>query len=205
MNCFLIISDREKAALYIDEYAKKNGVKKIYFNIYNDKIIVDTVRSIRKALSFKQNENKQIIILNNEITIEAQNALLKCIEELSEMTTIFIVSKPSETILPTIQSRCSVVKLNAKSDFTDKRIDINEGIFAAIESIDDGKTSPEEQLFQVNEFLRNILLDENANIKDRSSAYYSLKKILKLSPMVLNNNVQARIVIEKALLKSFIF
>lgn len=76
-------------------------------------IKIDTVRTIIKfaylAPSFS---TKKVIIIDeaDKMTIEAQNALLKTLEEPPSSTIIIIVTSKQNLLLPTIVSRCSSVK-----------------------------------------------------------------------------------------------
>ena len=81
----------------------------------DDKSIgIKKVRILKKKISRKpfQQKYKIIFIKNAEsLTIEAQNALLKTLEE-PPSHTIIILSVPCETsLLPTIQSRCRIFHL----------------------------------------------------------------------------------------------
>lgn len=203
MNCFLLKASRNNGATYISEYAITNTIPEVNIVTYNEKIIVDTVREIRRALSFRLRENeRKIVILNNEITIEAQNALLKCLEELSEHITIFIVSESHETILPTIASRCAVVSLYEKALPNEETLDIDGSPWKLLDSLEDKSDLVETQLLSICNRFRNTLLSSDSSEKEKAYAYESLKKILKHTPLVINNNVQLKIVLEKILLEN---
>lgn len=66
---------------------------------------------------------KVFLLIADTITSEAQNALLKTLEEPSYDTHFFIFTKRLETFLPTIISRCRVVDLN-KSFFDQELVDL---------------------------------------------------------------------------------
>lgn len=97
------------------------GVKenKIYIDIVEyrtdkESFGVNYVREIINEANKKpyEYEKKIIIIYNGEkLTIQAQNALLKTIEEPPNGVFIIITSSNSEAILDTIKSRCQIYKL----------------------------------------------------------------------------------------------
>lgn len=51
----------------------------------------------------------------NLLTIPAQNALLKMLEEPPENTNFYLTCKAASTLLPTIRSRCQTITLNSPS------------------------------------------------------------------------------------------
>ena len=90
---------------------------------------VDDVRNIVNEISKKPYEgDKKVLILYrcDKMTIQAQNALLKTIEEPPKGVYLILLSDSLETILDTIQSRCQVYKLTplSKEDILEY-IDIN--------------------------------------------------------------------------------
>lgn len=75
---------------------------------------VDDVRNIINEVSKKPYEgDKKVIILYkcDKLTIQAQNALLKTIEEPPKGVYLILLSDSSEIILDTIKSRCQIYKL----------------------------------------------------------------------------------------------
>ena len=75
---------------------------------------VDDVREIIDEVNKKPFEgDKKVIIIHqgNKLTIQAQNALLKTIEEPPTEVYIIILCESLELILDTIKSRCEIYKL----------------------------------------------------------------------------------------------
>lgn len=75
---------------------------------------VDDVRNIIEEVSKKPYEgDKKVIIIHegDKLTIQAQNALLKTIEEPPKGVFIILLSESLELLLDTIKSRCQVYKL----------------------------------------------------------------------------------------------
>ncbi len=61
--------------------------------------------------------NKKIFILAfNTMTSEAQNALLKTIEEPTEDTHFFFVTRTKETLIPTLRSRMQILSIEGAHD-----------------------------------------------------------------------------------------
>jgi DNA polymerase III, gamma/tau subunits len=99
----------------------KNEIKEYidiieFRSLKNKKSIgVDDIRRIIEEVSKKPFEgDKKVIIIYDgaNLTIQAQNAFLKTIEEPPKGVFIFILCENSEMILDTIKSRCQIHKLN---------------------------------------------------------------------------------------------
>ena len=77
------------------------------------------VRELEHGLRLKplNSEVKAVIVHPAELlTVEAQNALLKNLEETSDNTIIILTAPQVDFLLPTIVSRCQIIKLSSKSE-----------------------------------------------------------------------------------------
>lgn len=84
---------------------------------------VETVRDIKKSLFFMPNDgDRKAYIIDDaqKMTVQAQNALLKFIEEPPASVLFFIVADKKESLLPTVVSRTRIISL-APSDNADIR------------------------------------------------------------------------------------
>lgn len=82
---------------------------------------INEIRNLQHWLSFSpyQSDKKVVLISQAEkLTIEAQNAFLKSLEEPPENTLIILLSSTIDFLLPTIVSRCQIINLSAKSQVT---------------------------------------------------------------------------------------
>ena len=88
------------------------------FGIINpdgNSIKIDQIRELIKKVYEKPIiSNKKVFIINNSnlMNQEAQNCLLKTLEEPPEYITIILVSSNSNLFLPTVKSRCSKIIFN---------------------------------------------------------------------------------------------
>lgn len=76
---------------------------------------IDAVRPIAPLLSIRPVAGKRravIIRRAHTMTVEAQNALLKTLEEPPQEAIIILETDHPETLLPTILSRCHTIRLN---------------------------------------------------------------------------------------------
>lgn len=111
---------REEAVL---DLIQKQGPKTINNNpdvfLINQKgaIGINVVRQIKSWLAKKAYQEKTRLVLIHraqQLTTEAQNALLKTLEEPPPKTTIVLTVKNNHQLLPTITSRCQIIKLENK-------------------------------------------------------------------------------------------
>jgi len=85
---------------------------------------IDQIRKINNFLSQKpfSHQSKIIIILEAQnLNIESQNALLKILEEPGKDNYIILSTNKIKSILPTIISRCSTIKISEKSNIKIKK------------------------------------------------------------------------------------
>lgn len=131
---------------------------------------VDEVRELIAEVNKKPFEgNKKVIIIHegNKLTIQAQNALLKTIEEPPSGVFIIILCESLELILDTIKSRCQIYKLTplSKSEITEYIENIKgnatkEEILAALAYSEGVPGRAERFLIDSNlRNLRQLLLD----------------------------------------------
>lgn len=75
----------------------------------------EQIKDFQEFLSYKPNESKKkIVIINNSnlMTVSAQNTILKILEDPPAYALIIFISKNSNQLLETIQSRCQIIRFN---------------------------------------------------------------------------------------------
>lgn len=103
----------EKVFDFLDNRLQADRSDKSLFYQYDfNKFFVKDSRSITSQSQIKTPIGKKMIfvIYTNSITHQAQNALLKLLEEPSERTYFFIVLPRADNLLPTFVSRSIVIK-----------------------------------------------------------------------------------------------
>lgn len=115
MQTFLVVSQNKS---FIEDQIKKikQRLSVSPFNTYeifpNPSIGIEIVRDLQKNFIVKPlgEKNRLTVLYDMEkSTLEAQNALLKLLEEPPQNTYIILTSTSSETLLPTIVSRCQII------------------------------------------------------------------------------------------------
>jgi len=119
-HAYLVCSPRESGILHVKHVLAESGVQtegNPDIRVWNEESFsVDTARDIREATAKKPFGDKQVcIVAGNTFTVEAQNALLKTLEEPGEGTYIIIVTPHLGILLPTLLSRCVVLSVEGES------------------------------------------------------------------------------------------
>ena len=88
------------------------------------------IRNLQSDIVIKPHKKYKIYIIDKaeKMTLEAQNALLKTLEEPPEYAIIILVTNNKEGLLPTIRSRCEIVKFTPIPFIEIKNYLINQGI-----------------------------------------------------------------------------
>lgn len=164
-----------------DSFACGNCSSCIKFesNNHPDFVLIDTddgksikigqIRLIQEQISEKPIvSDKKVYIINNSdlMTVEAQNCLLKTLEEPPEYATIILILSNENKLLNTIKSRCTKIAFQKLSD--------NELIkWAKINNIDVNS----DLLTTCNGSISNLI-----NLKDNVESYQALNTILEAFP-----------------------
>ncbi|MCJ7740552.1 hypothetical protein MUP32_04535 [Candidatus Microgenomates bacterium] len=125
MQTFLVISSDDKFITgEVEKLKKKYAISA--FNLHeiipSPSIGIEEVRNIQKIFIVKPYGEKNRLVILREMekaTIEAQNALLKILEEPPNDTYLLLTCGNKENLLPTILSRCQLInQINAASDLS---------------------------------------------------------------------------------------
>lgn len=165
-----------------------------YHDIYVDSLGVESVKNLIKRAYNKPNEyDLQCIIVRTDfITHEAQNALLKVVEE-PPMSTRFVFVVPNDlVILPTLLSRLSFVTSsssnNLKNDFFD--------VFLS-QSYKDRINTIEKMIKDKNlTWQRNIKIGLIEYVK-RSKSVNNLKELEYISRWLLTRGASNKMLLEQ--------
>ena len=101
------------------EFDSNNNPDFIYVEPDNGSIKIGQIRNIQKKVSEKPiiSNNKVCIIDNADLmTTEAQNCLLKTLEEPPSYMTIILIGENENSFLTTIKSRCTIMRFQTLKD-----------------------------------------------------------------------------------------
>ncbi len=100
------------------EFARENFSCDEVISLDWPTLTVDKARELKQLLSLKSNTGLQCVcVVFLHITEEAQNALLKTVEELSANHKLLFFSESEVNILDTLKSRFFKVEINADTEF----------------------------------------------------------------------------------------
>ncbi|MFH1533482.1 MAG: hypothetical protein ABID64_00950 [Nitrospirota bacterium] len=137
------------------------------------------------------------------LTIEAQNALLKTLEEPPTHTKIYIESQSSSSLLPTILSRCQIIQLATKPvtshDSTILQLcDENLSIGKKISLLDEQISNKEEAKVWVTQAIHTL----HTNRKTLSTTtYVHFMQHLLTASQHLSANVSYKLAIDQIILQ----
>lgn len=214
MHSFLIAAlNKNESILYTSYLLKKREVDPLDISHYTfgKAIGIEDVRNIQKSALLKpfRGKTKAVVIDAYEnITLEAQNALLKILEEPPANTIIVIQIAKKELLLPTIISRCKVIILQQKE------IKLNEEELSKVNNdlniLLNGKTGDKLKIAQdiarnkdgkmwlekMATFIKEKMAKDNKN----SNLLNFLKELQKTYKTIQSTNVSQRTALENLFL-----
>lgn len=210
MHSFIISSKNKNLALEeINKIYKERKIDKFDVNFLESEkqIGIPDIRNFQKNAylkPFKSKEKLLVLLAINGITTEAQNALLKILEEPPLNTIIIMAVESTELILPTVLSRCEIIELKEKKEINEKENLIllesikKAGIGERLKIAEKLSKDKENILFILDELIqmlrKNLINDPNEeNIK-------KIKAFQKTYTIIKSTNVNQRLAIENLLL-----
>lgn len=191
MHSFLITGGTEKSRLQrAQDICLEHGVDPLDQKIYgnqpsneakskDEQTGIKLIRFIQQDLMLKPYAGKTKAVIIQEadlLSIPAQNALLKVLEEPPANTIIILTTKNRETLLGTMQSRCKIITQDSEIlHLTDQEI---SGFHSFLENLEDA--SPGKKL----KLIETVL-------KDADSSNY-LSKLIYYARGLLKTSVQNR-------------
>lgn len=102
----------ELATLLLDANHLENTPDCIRIKPDGNSIKIAQIRNLQSDIVIKPHKKYKIYIVDKaeKMTVEAQNALLKTLEEPPEYAIIILIANNKESLLPTIKSRCEIIK-----------------------------------------------------------------------------------------------
>lgn len=164
MHAHLIVSHDNSAGIKkAEEIAASNNSKIINYTLLK----IEDAKEIKKITKFSFSESTAIIINDiDSATNEALNAFLKNLEEPNTNLTYILIAKSIDSVLPTIVSRCEVIRIN-NSDLGDTK----DG---------NGVVNSNNEATNFMKLDLNDKLSFISNIKDRDEAKKFIENIIKL-------------------------
>ena len=167
-------SDKQKVYQFIEQFNKKNGGILIEFECRT----IEQVRELKQFVSLSVREHQSIFIPSiHEASEAAQNALLKTLEEPQEHVMFLLSTENEEKVLPTIRSRCEIIRVQSSED-TDSVAEFKNYL----------QMTPGEQLQIISK------------ISKREDAVIFLKGLIAGGRIVMQENTEVYPIVESALM-----
>lgn len=159
-------------------------------------IKVAQIRELQNVINIKPTFSKKSVYIIDDadlMTIEAQNSLLKTLEEPPEYAVIILIVHNERSILSTVKSRCVNIKFSKLSDkdikkyflkndlnFEDKNINVFKVLDGSLNNIDLIKDDYDE-LLKLTVFVINLKKNKVINFFQDASVFYdNHDKIIRL-------------------------
>lgn len=172
---------------------------------------IDEIKRLQKKLFLKpyKGQNKAVIIPQaHTLTTEAQNALLKVLEEPPLHTVIILTTEKKDALLPTIQSRCQIIDVKVPLTISpDARQQVEEDL-KEIDTMTIGKAlTLSEKLGKNKEevtawlttaiaILHESFSDSKVQKKDLMNTAQNIRKMQDLLILVTTTNANTRHALE---------
>jgi len=194
---------------FLKEFIEKHQIKKIIEIFPQTKqITINQIREVKKIAVYQEKEIFLILIHQfDKATLEAQNAFLKLLEEKSVNKFIILTAENLNKLLPTITSRCQIIRLG--KDKKEKEEEIDKEIIELINLTLSDKnlaflTHPlieEVNQQKAIEILKNIILYFKNDLLTKKKNIVSLiKESSRVLNLVENNNLNPQLAIDNFLI-----
>jgi len=120
-HAYLIESAPQSGERFLVNLFEKLGFNSLgnpdFYAFESDSFLVDDARLLNiRAQNKAFGERKIFVIKNSKLNREAQNALLKTLEEPTENTHFFILLPERDLLLPTLLSRLQIIRLHEEGE-----------------------------------------------------------------------------------------
>ena len=196
------------------------------------KIGISDLLEFKKFLSFKTSNSEKLAIINNAhlLTIEAQNSLLKVLEDDIKNIIVILILNDKRVLLPTILSRGISLKINEirlihPSFPEESRLDLWYNIDSKLKYIEDflrlpiydkliyaksltekiskenKSASVQEKENKVESFLKDLLLYQEKSLINKNSESIEIIRLIEDCLRKVKRNVNSRAILEYIILK----
>lgn len=214
MHSFLIISTNESLLQKgVDEICEQHHIHVLdRTSLVIEKAIgIEDIRNIQKNLSLtpiKSPLKAAIIFAADTMTIAAQNAFLKTLEEPPDHTLILLLARNKEAFLSTIISRCTIIdEKQTEKEIQPKEKEFYDTFFQSLPEMSIGEKLKYAEILGKNKenalssletairFAREYMLQTN----QKEWPVY-IRRLQKAHALLSNTNANPRIALEHMLL-----
>lgn len=226
MSSFIIVSkDLDKRREYLHMFYKKHQIDNVDVTVVSfdnsvkqnmQSIGIEEIKLMQKKVFLKpiKSKTKAVVLDDAELlTTEAQNALLKILEEPPDNTLIVLATNSKDNLLPTIISRCFLIDLGhdqliiSEKEREELQEFLNEfpkwGIGERLKKAEVLAKDKEQALVWIEQLIivaREKMLKEAHDALDTFDTLDTLRKFQSLHTLLKTTNVNLRFAIEHTLL-----
>lgn len=200
----LLSSDLEVLRNTINKYLSEKGLKLNHPDVFylesGEKLGVEQAKKIKEFLSIKpfQAKGRGVVLENASLlTHEAQNALLKTLEELPEQTIFIMGATNDSSFLPTALSRCEIITLKSKETFNPTKTDSD--IEKLLDATFEERFEYIEKLKDKELFLKELVSFFHYNLSKYQNQSFFLSELLEAEKWSVSN-VNIRAILEYLML-----
>lgn len=162
----------------------------------SDDFLIENAQALIKEAYIAEKDEKMLVVMAKSFRVEAQNSILKILEEPPRNIFFTIVSPSKNLLLPTIRSRLSVTNLLTKGERTKsglnlKQLDLKE-IYTFLDEISKKEQTDELGKNELKELVSSIIFEAiNLGFKfsqNELEYFYKLVHLCELnakSPQIL--------------------
>lgn len=208
----IVCRDEKKISRYLEGFIADNNFSANYiYKIHplKNEVSISQVRELKKDLILSQ-KNKRLIIFYDfhASSLEAQNGLLKILEEEIEKNQFVLITKNSERVLATIKSRAKIINLDKHEKikpvekqwidlFKQIKKSSDLGFLNYPKIINLTKEDVISFFYQATLFFRDELHKQS---NQSAKIIQILKKIFQLSNLLENNNLNPQLALDNLLI-----
>jgi DNA polymerase III gamma/tau subunit len=218
MHSFIISSkDTVKALGEAEKINLQNKVDKfdIETTEFEKALGIEDVRNIQKKIFLKplRGEKKtNILMLQNGVSIEAQNSMLKLLEEPPLSSIIILITENYHIFLPTILSRCKLIDLDKNTTlqtidkkeysyfFESLRIKDEGSALKLAQDLSKDKKDALDWLEKAIFVMRQEMLNNLQDIENSQKIKEIIEKLSETRNDLKNTNVNTRLALENLFL-----
>lgn len=220
MFSIIIISKQNaKRKKYIQDFSLSRNIDQVDITLFEkgsdektQSIGIDAIKQMQQKIYYKpiKSQEKAIIIEDAQLlTIEAQNALLKVLEEPPDNTLIILGSESKEVLIPTIRSRCQIIELEQETvEITEKdREEINSflqnlPVMAIGELLKKAEILAKDKEKAIT-WIEKVIILLHKQLLDETNQIFAIQRIRsfqQLHTLLKTTNVNPRMAIENTFL-----
>ncbi|MEI7777319.1 MAG: hypothetical protein WCI52_01820 [bacterium] len=208
-HAYLIEGDKAKVLSDVNIFLEKElGIvikgNPDYWQAEFENFSIDDARTLKERAGIKASGKKFFIIAFNFITIEAQNSLLKILEEPTASTHFFFITQSSDHLVSTLKSRLAIINklsitddknlIEAKKFLNASKSDRLKMVKEIIEDIADEEKSKADAITFVNDV--ELVLYKNFEKTKSVEVMESLQRVIDFKGYLFDRGSSAKLILE---------